>query len=157
MQLLPAAVSLLFAEVDGAGERLDQARGEEIRGREVEDHLLQVPLREPHRSDDQGPLAHHEEAGNALKWGAFLFLFFGLQFVFWKLDQSAVCGKCGEAPLIPNHDLRGMQEPCLPAVDQCAAGALQPLNPNLEPPGLRLPCPPDHCSCWNESQLLAQV
>lgn len=82
MQLLPAAASLLFAEVDIGGERVDQARGEEVRGREVESHLPQVPLPEPHCGHDQGPLAHHEETGNALNLRAFLFvwdlsLFFG--------------------------------------------------------------------------------
>lgn len=86
MQLLPEAASLLFAEMDHTGERVDQGRGEEVRRGEVEIHLSQVPLPEPHASDDQGSLADHEETGNALKLGAT-----GPSFtVFWNLHQSAV-------------------------------------------------------------------
>lgn len=98
----PCSCFLLFAEVDRAGERVDQGRGAEVRRREVEIHLPQVPLPEPHRSDDQGSLADHEETGNALKLGAtglsfsiIVFLVFGPQFVFWKLEHSVVYASVG--------------------------------------------------------------
>lgn len=67
-----------------------------------------------------------------------------------------------EAPLTPKPWVIGTQEPCAPVVSPKisvlqVAGPVQPLNMHLEPPGLRLPHPPDHCSLWNESQLFAQV
>lgn len=36
----------------------------------MEGHLPEIPLPEPHGSDDQGSLADHEKAGNPLKLGA---------------------------------------------------------------------------------------
>lgn len=145
----PCSSSLLFAEMDGAGERVDQGGGEEVRGGQVESHLPQVPLPEPHRSHDQGSLADHEETGDAVKFGSLSFsVFFGPQFVFWKLHQRAVC-----ASVRSLSENKTMTEMNPGTVFQLwisvlwVAGAVQPLNINLEPPGLRFPCPPDHCSC----------
>lgn len=36
----------------------------------MEVHLPEIPLPEPHIGDDQGSLADHEKAGDALKLGA---------------------------------------------------------------------------------------
>lgn len=104
MQLLPAAASLLFAEVDIGGERVDQARGEEVRGREVESHLPQVPLPEPHCGHDQGPLAHHEETGNALNLRAFLFVFFWTSVCFLEAGPECCLWEVWGIPTDPNHD-----------------------------------------------------
>lgn len=49
---------------------MDQRGGEEVWRRAMESHLPEIPLPEPHSSDDQGSLADHEKAGNALKLGA---------------------------------------------------------------------------------------
>lgn len=59
-----------FVEMDGAGKSVDQRWSEEVRRREVEVHLPEIPLPEPHVGDDQGSLADHEKAGDALKLGA---------------------------------------------------------------------------------------
>ena len=59
-----------FAEMDNTRERVDQRGREEVWRREVEGHLPEIPLPEPHSSDDQGSLADHEKAGNPLELGA---------------------------------------------------------------------------------------
>lgn len=69
---------------------MDQGRGAEVRRREVESHLPQVPLPEPHLSDDQGSLADHEETGNALKLETMGLFCFVLVFLF--LDISLFFG-----------------------------------------------------------------
>lgn len=125
MQLFPEAASLLSAEMDHAGERVDQGRGEEVWRREVESHLPEVPLPEPHISDDQGSLADHEETGNALKVGA---MGPSVQkppcFVFWKLDQSAICASVGSPSDTKTMTDRNPGALCSSYIckDQCAAG-----------------------------------
>lgn len=59
-----------FVEMDSGRERVDQRRCAEVWRREMEGHLPEVPLPEPHISDDQGSLADHEKTGNPLKLGA---------------------------------------------------------------------------------------
>lgn len=109
---------------------MDQGRGAEVRRREVESHLPQVPLPEPHLSDDQGSLADHEETGNALKletMGLFLFCFgvfvFGPQFVFWKLEHSVVYASVGRPCDTKSMTDRNPEALCSSCVckDQCAA------------------------------------
>lgn len=78
MQLLPETalcthrvlLTCSFLEMDNTGERVDQRGREEVRRREMEGHLPEIPLPEPHGGDDQGSLADHEKAGNPLNSGA---------------------------------------------------------------------------------------
>lgn len=75
MQLLPETalctyrtlLTCSFVEMDSTRERVDQRRCEEVWRREMEGHLPEIPLPEPHGSDDQGSLADHEKAGNPLR------------------------------------------------------------------------------------------
>lgn len=90
--------------MDHGGERVDQGRGEEVRRREVENHLPEVPLQEPHVCDDQGSLADHEETGNALKLGAT-----GLS--FWFLDLSLFFGSWTRVQCVPVWEASVTPEP----------------------------------------------
>lgn len=108
MQLLPetalcthrALLTCSFVEMDNTGERVDQRGCEEVWRREMEGHLPEIPLPEPHSSDDQGSLADHEEAGNPLKLGATRPSLQKPNFSFERWTRAIVVGRLLCSPLV---------------------------------------------------------